>query len=40
VSDTPPGSVKRLSRERMSQLERQALTKLRALAREHLMADK
>lgn len=40
VSDTPPGSVKRLSRERMSQLERQALTKLRALAHEHLMVDK
>lgn len=35
VSEIPPGHVKRLSRERARQLEKQALTKLRALAREH-----
>ncbi|GIV04739.1 MAG: hypothetical protein KatS3mg016_0314 [Fimbriimonadales bacterium] len=36
VSEIPPGHAKRLSRERARQLEKQALTKLRALAREHL----
>lgn len=35
VSDIPPGHTKRLSRERVRQLEKQALTKLRALAREY-----
>ncbi|MCS7209653.1 MAG: RNA polymerase sigma factor RpoD/SigA [Fimbriimonadales bacterium] len=35
VSEIPPGHTKRLSRERTRQLERQALTKLRALAREY-----
>jgi len=35
VSEIPPGHVKRLSRERARQLEKQALAKLRALAREH-----
>ncbi len=35
VSEIPPGHVKRLSRERARQLEKQALTKLRALAREY-----
>lgn len=37
VSETPPGAKKRLSRERTAQLERQALTKVRALVQEHLM---
>lgn len=36
VSEVPPGHAKRLSRERARQLEKQALTKLRALAREYL----
>lgn len=35
VSEIPPGHTKRLSRERTRQLEKQALTKLRALAREY-----
>lgn len=35
VSEIPPGHTKRLSRERIRQLEKQALTKLRALAREY-----
>ncbi len=35
VSEIPPGHAKRLSRERARQLEKQALTKLRALAREY-----
>lgn len=35
VSEIPPGHTKRLSRERVRQLEKQALTKLRALAREY-----
>ncbi len=35
VNEIPPGHVKRLSRERTRQLEKQALAKLRALAREH-----
>lgn len=35
VSDTPPGQSKRPSRERIRQLEKQALTKLRTLVREH-----
>jgi len=35
VGEIPPGHFKRLSRERARQLEKQALTKLRALAREH-----
>ncbi|MCS6924253.1 MAG: RNA polymerase sigma factor RpoD/SigA [Fimbriimonadales bacterium] len=35
VSEIPPGHMKRLSRERARQLEKQALTKLRALAREY-----
>lgn len=35
VSEIPPGHTKRLSRERARQLEKQALTKLRALAREY-----
>ncbi|MFN3690599.1 MAG: RNA polymerase sigma factor RpoD/SigA, partial [Fimbriimonadales bacterium] len=35
VSETPPGHKKRISRERARQLEKQALTKLRALAREY-----
>ena len=34
VSEIPPGHVKRPSRERIRQLEKQALAKLRALARE------
>ncbi len=39
VSDIPPDSPTKLSRERMRQLEKQALTKLRAVVREHY-ADK
>ncbi|MDW8105930.1 MAG: RNA polymerase sigma factor RpoD/SigA [Armatimonadota bacterium] len=35
VSDIPPGHTRRLSRERVRQLEKQALAKLRALAREY-----
>jgi RNA polymerase primary sigma factor len=35
VSDFPPGQTKRPSRERIRQLEKQALTKLRTLVREH-----
>lgn len=35
VGETPPGHTKRLSRERVRQLEKQALAKLRALAREY-----
>ncbi|MDW8052568.1 MAG: RNA polymerase sigma factor RpoD/SigA [Armatimonadota bacterium] len=35
VSDIPPGHTRRLSRERVRQLEKQALTKLRVLAREY-----
>jgi RNA polymerase primary sigma factor len=35
VSDIPPGQVKRPSRERIRQLEKQALTKLRTMVREH-----
>ncbi|MFN7017267.1 MAG: RNA polymerase sigma factor RpoD/SigA [Fimbriimonadales bacterium] len=35
VSECPPGHTKRLSRERVRQLEKQALTKLRALAQEY-----
>jgi hypothetical protein len=35
VSEVPPGRSKRLSRERLRQLERRAIEKLRALALEH-----
>jgi RNA polymerase primary sigma factor len=35
VSEFPPGQTKRPSRERIRQLEKQALTKLRTLVREH-----
>ncbi len=40
VSDRPPNSPTPLSRERIRQLERQALTKLRTVVRERLLADK
>jgi RNA polymerase primary sigma factor len=35
VSEVPPGRSKRLSRERLRQLERRAIEKLRALAQQH-----
>jgi DNA-directed RNA polymerase sigma subunit (sigma70/sigma32) len=39
VSEFPPGHTKRLSRERIRQLEKQALHKLRTLVQERF-ADK